>query len=82
MTLEGLTAPGNRIKSSILIRRESGGIGRRTGLRIRRGNLWGFKSPLSHHQHRECCSLLTEETVHEKIHRSCHNSRGGVASGF
>ncbi len=24
-------------------------FGRRTGLRIRRGNLWGFESPLSHH---------------------------------
>jgi Protein of unknown function (DUF3467) len=28
---------------------ESGGIGRRTRLRIWRGNSWGFKSPLSHH---------------------------------
>ena len=28
---------------------ESGGIGRRTRLRIWRGNPWGFKSPLSHH---------------------------------
>jgi hypothetical protein len=27
---------------------ESGGVGRRTGLRIRRGNPWGFESPLSH----------------------------------
>src|SRR5579862_1596180 len=29
---------------------ESGGIGRRTRLRIWRGNPWGFKSPLSHQQ--------------------------------
>src|SRR5574337_1153624 len=29
-------------------RRESGGIGRRTRLRIWRGNPWGFESPLSH----------------------------------
>jgi hypothetical protein len=29
---------------------ESGGTGRRAGLRIQWGNLWGFKSPLSHHQ--------------------------------
>ena len=29
--------------------RESGGIGRRTGLRSRRGSPWGFESPLSHH---------------------------------
>ena len=28
--------------------RESGGIGRRTRLRIWRGNPWGFESPLSH----------------------------------
>src|SRR5262245_19730649 len=28
--------------------RESGGIGRRAGLRIQRGNPWGFNSPLSH----------------------------------
>ena len=28
---------------------ESGGIGRRTRLRIWRGNPWGFESPLSHH---------------------------------
>ena len=28
---------------------ESGGIGRRTGLRSRRGSPWGFESPLSHH---------------------------------
>ena len=27
---------------------ESGGIGRRTRLRIWRGNPWGFESPLSH----------------------------------
>jgi hypothetical protein len=29
---------------------ESGGIGRRTRLRIWRGNPWGFESPLSHQQ--------------------------------
>src|SRR6266481_4471397 len=28
---------------------ESGGTGRRTRLRIWRGNPWGFDSPLSHH---------------------------------
>src|SRR5208282_4193613 len=30
------------------MRCESGGIGRRTRLRIWRGNPWGFESPLSH----------------------------------
>ena len=30
-------------------RRESGGIGRRAGLRIQWGNPWEFESPLSHH---------------------------------
>ena len=30
------------------IPRESGEIGRRTRLRIWRGNPWGFESPLSH----------------------------------
>src|SRR5208337_5474702 len=29
---------------------ESGENGRRTGLRIQRGNPWGFKSPLSHQE--------------------------------
>src|SRR5215468_10788946 len=33
-----------------MTRRESGGIGRRTRLRIWRGNPWGFESPLSHQE--------------------------------
>src|SRR5271157_5357321 len=33
---------------------ESGGIGRRTRLRIWRGNPWGFESPLSHQRSLGC----------------------------
>src|SRR4030042_6522725 len=36
-------------KPLILDACESGGTGRRAGLRIQWGNLWGFKSPPSHH---------------------------------
>src|ERR1035441_6764716 len=32
---------------------ESGGLGRRTRLRIWRGNPWGFESPLSHQKTRK-----------------------------
>ena len=41
-----VTASGHR---SYARECESGGIGRRTRLRIWRGNPWGFESPLSHH---------------------------------
>jgi hypothetical protein len=32
---------------------ESGGIGRRAGLRIQSRKGWGFNSPLSHHANRK-----------------------------
>jgi len=38
---------------------ESGEIGRRTRLRIWRGNPWGFESPLSHQQIERIVSFLT-----------------------
>ena len=49
------------------IRRESGGIGRRTGLRIRRGNLWGFESPLSHHLKRHVVSPMEGRPMQRMI---------------
>ena len=36
---------------------ESGGIGRRTRLRIWRVKPWGFESPLSHHTYRDSCGI-------------------------
>ncbi len=48
-------------------------FGRRTGLRIRRGNPWGFKSPLSHH-----CQALPLIGFFG-VNGSCHN--GSKACG-
>ena len=42
---------------------ESGGIGRRTRLRIWRGNPWGFESPLSHHFHSDGAAFETRYSV-------------------
>jgi trigger factor len=41
--------------------RESGGTGRRAGFRFQWGNLWGFESPLSHHD--TVCYLEAERLV-------------------
>ena len=41
---------------------ESGGIGRRTRLRIWRGNPWGFESPLSHQAFRDNQQAYTART--------------------
>jgi hypothetical protein len=49
--LDSFLEIGNhKIRPNLLDPCESGGIGRRAGLRIQWGNLWGFESPLSHHQ--------------------------------
>jgi hypothetical protein len=45
-------APSRRVHVANNKTRESGGTGRRTGLRIQRRKAWGFKSPLSHHLER------------------------------
>src|SRR5216683_5716529 len=40
---------GERVVTYRIASGESGGTGRRAGLRIQWGNPWGFNSPLSHH---------------------------------
>ena len=52
MELRNVDAERVCANKSFRIKCESGEIGRRTRLRIWRGNPWGFKSPLSHHP---CC---------------------------
>src|ERR1700761_6728820 len=66
-------------------KRESGEIGRRTRLRIWRGNPWGFKSPLSHQSVRAGPRIVREESHHDKYGtarcRLCSTSFSEKCSG-
>ena len=54
---------------------ESGGIGRRTRLRIWRGNPWGFESPLSHQPTLVTNSLRSGSRLRAAAHSRCSHPR-------
>src|SRR5207302_719693 len=50
-----------RVVATISFHRESGGTGRRAGLRIPWGNPWGFDPPLSHQEKARRVGVKSEE---------------------
>jgi hypothetical protein len=55
---------------------ESGGIGRRTGLRSRRGSPWGFESPLSHQN--DSIRQGSQHPCKQLSRRSASSSAGSI----